>query len=177
MTGHLPVTPVPIDLGDHRRPRQWFDQVPAGNLHMKVPSRVVFGPLPKTSTGKIQKFRMREVAIEELGLGEAAAVAAVALALLGVEREPARIELGHAGAADGAGAPRRQDALVDRRLLGRGAARDADAAVAEAERAVEICDLEMDVADPRSGDHRLERICGGFSGHTGFLRVSTPSEI
>ena len=27
-----------------------------------------------TVTGKIQKFRMREVSIEELGLGEAAAI-------------------------------------------------------------------------------------------------------
>jgi fatty-acyl-CoA synthase len=28
--------------------------------HYKAPSRVVFGPLPKTSTGKIQKFALRE---------------------------------------------------------------------------------------------------------------------
>jgi fatty-acyl-CoA synthase len=28
--------------------------------HFKVPKRVVFGPLPKTSTGKIQKFVLRE---------------------------------------------------------------------------------------------------------------------
>ena len=28
--------------------------------HYKAPSRVVFGPLPKTSTGKIQKFELRE---------------------------------------------------------------------------------------------------------------------
>jgi fatty-acyl-CoA synthase len=27
--------------------------------HFKAPSRVVFGPLPKTSTGKIQKFDLR----------------------------------------------------------------------------------------------------------------------
>ena len=32
-----------------------------GNLaHYKVPRTVVFGPLPKTSTGKIQKFELRE---------------------------------------------------------------------------------------------------------------------
>ena len=30
--------------------------------HFKVPRRVVFGPLPKTSTGKIQKFELREQA-------------------------------------------------------------------------------------------------------------------
>jgi fatty-acyl-CoA synthase len=28
----------------------------------KVPKKVVFGPLPKTSTGKIQKFILREKA-------------------------------------------------------------------------------------------------------------------
>jgi fatty-acyl-CoA synthase len=28
--------------------------------HFKAPRRVVFGPLPKTSTGKIQKFNLRD---------------------------------------------------------------------------------------------------------------------
>lgn len=28
--------------------------------HFKAPKRIVFGPLPKTSTGKIQKFKLRE---------------------------------------------------------------------------------------------------------------------
>ena len=28
--------------------------------HFKVPKCVIFGPLPKTSTGKIQKFVLRE---------------------------------------------------------------------------------------------------------------------
>jgi fatty-acyl-CoA synthase len=32
--------------------------------HYKVPRTVVFGPLPKTSTGKIQKFELRERAKE-----------------------------------------------------------------------------------------------------------------
>jgi len=32
--------------------------------HYKVPRHVVFGPLPKTSTGKIQKFVLRERARE-----------------------------------------------------------------------------------------------------------------
>ena len=30
--------------------------------HFKAPKKVVFGPLPKTSTGKIQKFVLREQA-------------------------------------------------------------------------------------------------------------------
>jgi len=34
--------------------------------HYKAPSRVVFGPLPKTSTGKIQKFELRERAREPI---------------------------------------------------------------------------------------------------------------
>jgi fatty-acyl-CoA synthase len=34
----------------------------ASMAHFKVPKTVVFGPLPKTSTGKIQKFILRETA-------------------------------------------------------------------------------------------------------------------
>ena len=34
----------------------------ANMAHFKVPKTVVFGPLPKTSTGKIQKFILREQA-------------------------------------------------------------------------------------------------------------------
>ena len=30
--------------------------------HFKVPKKVIFGTLPKTSTGKIQKFKLRETA-------------------------------------------------------------------------------------------------------------------
>jgi fatty-acyl-CoA synthase len=36
----------------------------AGLAHYKVPRTVVFGPLPKTSTGKIQKYELRERAKE-----------------------------------------------------------------------------------------------------------------
>jgi fatty-acyl-CoA synthase len=32
--------------------------------HFKCPRHVVFGPLPKTSTGKIQKFQLREQAMK-----------------------------------------------------------------------------------------------------------------
>jgi len=43
--------------------------------HYKVPRYVKFvDEFPMTVTGKIQKFRMRQLAIEELGLAEAAAV-------------------------------------------------------------------------------------------------------
>jgi len=39
----------------------------ANLAHYKVPRTIVFGPLPKTSTGKIQKFELRERA-RSLGL-------------------------------------------------------------------------------------------------------------
>ena len=39
----------------------------ANLAHYKVPRAVVFGPLPKTSTGKIQKFKLRERAREVAG--------------------------------------------------------------------------------------------------------------
>ena len=43
--------------------------------HFKVPRYIKFvDEFPMTVTGKIQKFRMREIAIEELGLEDAAAV-------------------------------------------------------------------------------------------------------
>jgi fatty-acyl-CoA synthase len=44
--------------------------------HFKVPRYVKFvDAFPMTVTGKVQKFKMREVAIEELGLAKAAAIA------------------------------------------------------------------------------------------------------
>jgi fatty-acyl-CoA synthase len=36
----------------------------ANLAHFKAPKAVVFGPLPKTSTGKIQKYALREQAKE-----------------------------------------------------------------------------------------------------------------
>jgi len=33
--------------------------------HFKAPKAIVFGPLPKTSTGKVQKFKLREIALEK----------------------------------------------------------------------------------------------------------------
>jgi fatty-acyl-CoA synthase len=44
--------------------------------HYKIPRYVKFvDAFPMTVTGKVQKFKMREAAIEELGLGRAAAIA------------------------------------------------------------------------------------------------------
>ena len=39
--------------------------------HFKCPRTVIFGEVPKTSTGKVQKFVMRDRMIEELGLNVA----------------------------------------------------------------------------------------------------------
>jgi len=33
--------------------------------HFKAPKAIVFGPLPKTSTGKVQKFKLREIALDK----------------------------------------------------------------------------------------------------------------
>jgi fatty-acyl-CoA synthase len=43
--------------------------------HFKIPRYVKFvDAFPMTVTGKVQKFKMREEATEELGLGQAAAI-------------------------------------------------------------------------------------------------------
>ena len=39
-----------------------IDWCRANLAHYKAPKSVVFGPLPKTSTGKIQKYALREQA-------------------------------------------------------------------------------------------------------------------
>ena len=44
--------------------------------HYKIPRYVkLVDEFPMTVTGKVQKFKMREAAIDELGLAEAAAIA------------------------------------------------------------------------------------------------------
>ena len=43
--------------------------------HFKVPRYIRFvGEFPMTVTGKVQKFRMREMAIDDLGLHDAAGI-------------------------------------------------------------------------------------------------------
>ena len=50
--------------------------LPGQIAHYKIPRYVKFvDAFPMTVTGKVQKFKMRETAIEELGLGAAAAIA------------------------------------------------------------------------------------------------------
>ena len=44
--------------------------------HYKIPRYVKFvDSFPMTVTGKVQKFKMRETAVQELGLDKAAAIA------------------------------------------------------------------------------------------------------
>ena len=43
--------PTEQDIIDHCR---------ASMAHFKMPRTVIFGELPKTSTGKVQKFKVRE---------------------------------------------------------------------------------------------------------------------
>lgn len=43
--------------------------------HFKVPKSVVFGTIPKTSTGKLQKFRLREQIKEQIAMADALAEA------------------------------------------------------------------------------------------------------
>ena len=46
----------------------WFSQ-PLQLAYFKIPKYILFrDDFPKTVTGKIQKFRMREISVEELKL-------------------------------------------------------------------------------------------------------------
>jgi len=55
-------TTNPCEVGLTRVPANYTHLTPLA--HFKAPKTVVFGPLPKTSTGKIQKFLLRERAKE-----------------------------------------------------------------------------------------------------------------
>ena len=65
--------PPQAQRGRHRRIRRDFCR---GRIaHYKVPRYVKFtDEFPMTVTGKIQKFRMREMAVEELGLQAASRI-------------------------------------------------------------------------------------------------------
>ena len=53
---------TPRDGVDDLTEQEVIDWCRAQIAHFKAPRTVVFGPLPKTSTGKIQKFVLREQA-------------------------------------------------------------------------------------------------------------------
>ena len=64
--GESPCAFVTLKEGEESDDAEIFDFCRENMARFKVPKTVVFGPLPKTSTGKIQKFILRERA-KELG--------------------------------------------------------------------------------------------------------------
>ena len=57
--GEVPCAFVELKDGAHATEQELIDHCRARLAHFKAPKGVVFGPLPKTSTGKIQKFVLR----------------------------------------------------------------------------------------------------------------------
>ncbi len=62
--GETPCAFVCIKSGSSVSERQIIEFCRTNMAHFKCPKTVVFGELPKTSTGKIQKFKLREQASE-----------------------------------------------------------------------------------------------------------------
>ena len=58
--GEVPVAFVTLRSGASVSEAEIVEHVKARIARFKAPKRIVFGDLPKTSTGKIQKFRLRE---------------------------------------------------------------------------------------------------------------------
>ena len=60
--GEVPCAFVELKEGAQATEAEFIDFCRERMARFKVPKKVVFGPLPKTSTGKIQKFVLREKA-------------------------------------------------------------------------------------------------------------------
>jgi len=58
--GEVPRAFVPLREGAVATAAELIEHCRSRLAHFKVPKEVTFGPLPRTSTGKIQKFRLRE---------------------------------------------------------------------------------------------------------------------
>jgi fatty-acyl-CoA synthase len=58
--GEVPCAFVELKPGASLEPEELIVHCRALLARFKVPKRVVFGPVPKTSTGKIQKFVLRQ---------------------------------------------------------------------------------------------------------------------
>jgi len=58
--GEVPVAFVTLREGADVGPEELVEHVRGRLARFKAPKRIVFGPLPKTATGKIQKFVLRE---------------------------------------------------------------------------------------------------------------------
>ncbi|MCW2540402.1 MAG: o-succinylbenzoate--CoA ligase [Frankiales bacterium] len=71
--GERPVACVVLRDGAAATEQELIEHVRERLARFKVPDRIIFGELPKTSTGKIQKFRLREQIMAALGGTDAAA--------------------------------------------------------------------------------------------------------
>jgi fatty-acyl-CoA synthase len=58
--GETPCAFVEVKPGAKVTEKEIVDHCRANLAHFKAPRHVVFGPVPKTSTGKIQKFMLRQ---------------------------------------------------------------------------------------------------------------------
>ena len=58
--GESPCAFVELKPGVEASEAELIKHCHASLAHYKVPKTVVFGPLPKTSTGKIQKYLLRQ---------------------------------------------------------------------------------------------------------------------
>ena len=69
--GEVPVAFVALKPGFEVSSDELVDHVRNRLAHFKAPKRIVFGELPRTSTGKIQKFVLRQRAAADGGSGPA----------------------------------------------------------------------------------------------------------
>jgi fatty-acyl-CoA synthase len=60
--GETPCAFIELKPGKEATPEEIIKWCKDGMAHYKVPKHVVFAELPKTSTGKIQKFKLRDMA-------------------------------------------------------------------------------------------------------------------
>jgi fatty-acyl-CoA synthase len=58
--GEVPMAFVVLKRDQNATERELIDHVRAQLAHFKAPKFIVFGELPKTASGKIQKFVLRE---------------------------------------------------------------------------------------------------------------------
>jgi len=63
--GEIPCAYVDLKPGQSATPEELINHCRNTLAHYKAPKHVVFGSLPKTSTGKIQKFELRKRAVQE----------------------------------------------------------------------------------------------------------------
>ena len=68
VVGSEPVAQPHPDRGERAEEQEMRDFLAASIAHFKIPRYIWFvNELPLTVTGKLQKFRMREMALERLG--------------------------------------------------------------------------------------------------------------